>query len=386
MPKKLFICAGEISGDNHGAALVRAIREIEPDIDFVGIGGNRMQAAGVRLIYNSTDWGTVGFFEGISRFPRLYPVLLKMRRIFSREAPALFVPIDYRFFNLKLCRIAHSMGIPIVYFFAPVSWFGSGKKRFEELAKYVNLSLLCLPLSFKEYDEAGAQWEYTGHPLVDTVAPTMEREESLRFFGLDTGKITIGLMPGSRTHEIRRLLPIFCRAVERLVRDIPGSQFILLSADAALTPLIRRIVRDRPVTIAESHTYDFMNISDLLVVCSGTATHEATLMEKPMIVAYRVSALTAALARSTMDITFIGLPNILANECVVPELVQEKCTPEAIVAEAHRLLADTEERLRMKKKLQEVKVSLGSPGVLHRAAEYIVDAVHGKWHNHKKRL
>ena len=146
----------------------------------------------------------------------------------------------------------------------------------------------------------------------------------MQSFGLETGNIIIGLMPGSRVHEIRRLLPVFCLAVERLSREIPGAQFILLSADAALTPLIRRIVKNHPITITEEHPYDFMNISDLLILCSGTATHEATLMEKPMIVTYRVSALTAALVRSTVDIPFIALPNILAGEFVVPELVRHE--------------------------------------------------------------
>lgn len=379
MGKRIFFCAGEVSGDRHGAALADAVRELEPDVEFFGIGGAQMRAAGVELLYDSTNWGTVGFFEGMTRVPRLYPVLGRVPKIFRRERPDLFIPIDFRFFNMRLCRAARAAGIPIVYFFAPVSWYGTGKKRFREIAETVDLSLLCLPFSLGDYELAGANFEFVGHPAVDLVAPSMELDEAFDTFGLERGRVTIGLMPGSRIHEIKRLLPAFRNAIEILTTSIPGSQFILLSADTRLTPLIKKIVRKAPIKISEAHTYDFMNVSDLLIACSGTATHEATLLGKPMVVAYRVSRATAMLARRAMNFTFAAMPNLLAGEMVVPELIQENCTAANIAAEARRLISDSEARVEIKRKLEEVKMMFGAPGVLQRAAARVVDALNGKW-------
>lgn len=379
MGKRIFLCAGEISGDRHGAALVTALRELDPSLEFAGVGGTRMREAGVRLLHDSTDWGTVGFFEGVTRFPRLYPILRRLPSIMKNERTDLFIPIDFRFFNMRLCRAAKAMGLPAVYFFAPVSWYGAGGKRFKFLAETVNLSLLCLPFSLGDYELAGANFEYIGHPAVDLVNPTMTADEALVSMGLERGRITVGLMPGSRIHEIKRLMPVFRDAAAALGESIPGSQFAALSADPRLSPLIKRIVGDRPIALVERNTWDFMNACDLLIMCSGTATHEATLMEKPMVVAYRVSRLTAALVRSMMHVPFAALPNIIAGEFVVPEYIQEQCVAGEIAAGAHRLLADSEARVTMKRRLREIRMSLGSPGVLRRAAERIVDGLDGRW-------
>ncbi|MFH1539093.1 MAG: lipid-A-disaccharide synthase [bacterium] len=379
MAKRIFFCAGEVSGDRHGAALAKAIRGIDSEVEFFGIGGTQMKAAGVELLHDSTGWGTIGFFEGATRFPRLYPIFRKIPKIFDRERPDMFVPIDFRVFNMGLCRAAKTRGIPVTYFFAPVSWYGTGKKRFAELAESVDLALICLPFSLGDYELAGANFEYVGHPAVDLAQPEMEMEEAFKTFGLERGRVTIGLMPGSRIQEIKRLLPVFRDAAELLRNSVPGSQFILLSADARFTPLIRKILRDTTVTVTESHPYDFMNVCDLLIVCSGTATHEATLMEKPMVVTYRLSRPTAALARLMMKYTYVAMPNLLAGEMVVPELIQERCTAGNIALEAHRLLTDSEARVALRRKYQEVKMMLGAPGVLDRSAERIVNALNGKW-------
>ncbi|MEW5946021.1 MAG: lipid-A-disaccharide synthase [bacterium] len=376
---KIFLSAGEISGDVHGAALVEAVRSIEPSAEFAGIGGTRMRAAGVRLLHDSSAWGTVGFFEGLTRFPKLFPVLRGMGGVLKAESPDLFVPIDYRFFNMRACRAAKDSGIPVVYYFAPVSWFGTGTRKFEELARSVDLALVCLPVSLDEYERAGVNYLYVGHPMVDLVSPTMNHEEAARFFNLETGRLTIGLMPGSREHEVRSLMPVFRRAVENLSGRIPGLQFILMSAGGALTPLIRKTLRGAPVSVFESNRYDFMNVSDLLILCSGTATHEATLLGRPMIVVYRLSRLTAALVRATVELPFVSLPNILAGEAVVPELLQEKCTPAAVAAEAYRLLTDPEARHETRRRLERAGAELGAPGVIRRAAEIVAAAAAGRW-------
>jgi lipid-A-disaccharide synthase len=377
LAKKVFITAGEVSGDLNASHLVRAIREIDGSVEFAGIGGRYLRDAGVTLAADSSTWGSIGFLEGAAKFPRVYPVLRRLGAIFDREKPDVFVPVDYRVFNMRAARVAKSRGIPVVYFFAPVSWFGSGKKRFEALAQTIDLSLVALPLSLDSYRDAGANFEFIGHPLVDVVKPSMTREDGLRFFGLDDRAPVIGLMPGSRSQEINRLLPVFIKAMETITKTFPSAQHLLLQATDAMAPLIKKHVGNAPVKVATEKTYDFMNVSDLLILCSGTAAHEAALMEKPMVINYKISALTYWIGRHTVDPPMIGLPNIIAGKFIVPELVQEDCTPESVAEKAVEILSSGDIRARMKDSLSVVKKKLGEPGVLARAARRVVDAANG---------
>lgn len=336
-----------------------------------------MRDAGVRLLADSSSWGSIGFLEGVVKFPRVYPVLRKIGRLFEQEKPDVFVPVDYRVFNMRASRAARARGLKVVYFFAPVNWFGSGGKRFKVLAETVDLSLVALPLSLDGYRAAGANFEFIGHPLADVVKPSMSREDALRRFGLEEGRRVIGLMPGSRTQEVNRLLPVFVRAAPLIRAALPDAQFILLQAAEPLKPLILKYLEGSDIKVASESAYDFMNVSDLLVLCSGTAAHEATLMKKPMIITYKLSAITAWIARRTVAPPMVGLPNILAGEFVVPELIQEDCTPEKVSEEAINILLSDERRVRMSERLGEIKEKLGGGGVLERAARRVVDAANG---------
>lgn len=383
MAKKIFIIAGEVSGDLNASNLVRAVRRLSDSFEFVGIGGRHMRDAGVRLLADSATWGSIGFFEGFIKGLKIYPVARRIGRMFAEEKPDLFVPVDYRVFNMRAARIAKGMGIPVVYFFAPVSWFGSGGGRFAALAKTVDLSLVALPLSLEDYRAAGARFEYIGHPLIDTVMPSMPEEEARGFFGVGGARPVIGLMPGSRGQEVARLMPVFAGAALKIREALPGARFVVFRATDALDPLIRRHIdvggaEISEITVAHERVYDFMNISDLLILCSGTATHEATLMRKPMVVCYKINAVTAWIIRKTVDPPMIALPNILAGEFVAPELIQEACTPEAVAEKALEILSSDEIRVRMSEKLGLVKRSMGEPGVLARAARLVADAADGK--------
>lgn len=375
--KKIFISCGEVSGDMNGANLVRAVLELAPDFEFVGIGGEHLRDAGVRLIYDSSQWGSIGFLEAALKTPRVYPALRRMPALFRSEQPDLFVPVDYRFFNMRSARAAKEAGVPVVYFFAPVSWFGSGGRRFEALARTVDLSLVALPLSLSDYRDAGANYEFIGHPLLDTAKPSMSAEAAADFFGVKPGRLVIGLMPGSRAQEVKRLMPVFTKAVRLISERLPGTQFLLFRASAALEPLIKSLAGDAPIKVVDRNVYDFMELSDLLILCSGTAAHEATIMEKPMVVTYKLSWFTAWLARKTVDPPFVALPNIIAGEFVAPELLQEACTPEAVAAKAVEILSGPEVRCKMIEGLRAVKSQLGEPGALERAARRVVEAALG---------
>jgi len=375
--KKIFITCGEVSGDVNASNLVRAARELAPNFEFCGIGGAHLREAGARLLYDSTSWGSIGILESIAKAPKVYPALRRLPAIFGDEKPDLFVPVDYRFFNMRAARIAKEAGIPVVYFFAPVSWFGSGGKRFSQLAETVDLSLVALPLSLDDYRAAGANFEFVGHPLMDAARPSMEKDEARRFFGVSPDAPCIGLMPGSRMQEIKRLMPVFAQASKLLAEKIPGVEFVLFRAAAEFEPVIRKLAGDAPIKIAAEKVYDFMAMCDLLILCSGTATHEATIIGKPMVVTYKLSWFTAWLARKTVNPPFVALPNVLAGRFVAPELLQEECTQQNIAEKAEELLTDADSRYNMQAELGNIRGRLGAPGSVVRAARRVVDAALG---------
>jgi lipid-A-disaccharide synthase len=376
--KKIFLCSGEVSGDMHGANLVRRIRTLAPEFEFAAVGGERMRAAGVRLLADSTTWGSVGAFESAAKAPWVYPAMRRMPALLRAEQPDVFVPIDYRYFNMRAARAAHEQNIKTIYFFAPVSWFGSGPGRFAPIAQTVDLALLTLPFSHDDYRAAGANFEFIGHPIMDTARPDLDAAGAHEFFGTDPQRPVIGLMPGSRFQEVKRLLPVFRNAAAMILKQIPDAQFLLFAATGPLEQYIRRLTAQTPITIINEHVYDFMSISNLLIMCSGTAAHEATVLGRPMIVAYKISAPTAWLARRMVDIKFIAMPNIVADSFVVPELVQEACTPQAVADLACALLSDPARRDTMERGLGDVRRKLGGAGALDRAAHRVVDAALGR--------
>lgn len=376
--KKIFLICGEVSGDLNGASLVRAVRELAPEFEFVGIGGEHLRSEGVRLLRDSSTWGSVGAIESLSRAHLVYPALRALPAMFRAEKPDLFVPIDYRFFNMRAARAAKAAGIPVMYYFAPVSWYGTGGKRFAELAQTVDLALLTLPFSIDDYRASGARFEFIGHPLVDTVRPELSAADAHSFYGTDPARPVVGLMPGSRYQEVKRLLPVFARAAVLYKRQFPEAQFLLFSATSALDEFIKQNIGDAPVSVVREKIYDFMNVCDFLIMCSGTAAHEATLMRKPMIVTYKISTLTNWLVRRTVNPPYIALPNIVAQRFVVPELLQEACTPHSL-SQLALLLSDAGLRDTMKRELDAVAERMGAPGALKRAASLTVNAALGKF-------
>ena len=361
----------------NGAGLVGRVRELAPEFEFVAIGGERMRAAGVRLLADSTTWGSVGVFESAAKAPWVYPAMKRLPGQLRAERPDVFVPIDYRFFNMRAARAAKDQNITTVYYFAPVSWFGSGPGRFAPMAETVDLALLTLPFSHDDYAAAGANFEFIGHPLMDTARPAMAPGDAHAYFGAVPGRALVGLMPGSRFQEVKRLLPVYVRASALIRNTLPDVQFLLFAATAPLEDYIRKHTANAGITVAREHVYDFMAVSDLLILCSGTAAHEATILGRPMIVTYKISAPTAWLVRRMVNLKFIALPNIVANAFVVPELIQEACTPAAVAEQALSLLSDAARRDTMKQGLATVREKLGGPGALDRAARHVVNAALG---------
>jgi lipid-A-disaccharide synthase len=447
----IAIFSGELSGDLIGGALAREIRRLAPDAALWGLGSAAMREAGVALLADSAAWGAIGIVEALRKAPgMLLDVSPKVWRALRRRRPDVVVLIDFGAFNARVARAAHRMGLKVCYYFPPGAWRRTGTKG-AELAKVTDVIATPFPWSAERFRALGANAVCVGHPLLERVKATLSRAEFAARFGMAPDRPIIGLLPGSRLHEVAHLTPTLLDAARLIYQQVPDAQFViglapslspevmakLLTANAEHNDRVaslrhelaeaeakikkqvartahelqgqssRRLVttagvvvseedlqeeiqarrrsehlRARaenalpPVVLAQGLTYDVMAHSDVLLVCSGTATLEAAIFGTPMVILYRGSKMMEIeyrLRGIKKKIPDIGLPNILADRRIVPELVQEDATPEAIADHALTLLNDIETRQRVKQDLLAVRESLGTHGASERTARLVLD-------------
>ncbi len=371
---KLLMVAGERSGDVYGAGLAAALKSRWGALEMFGCGGDSMRRAGVETLVDANQVSMVGITEVIKGLPRAYRAFRSLVVEVDRRRPQLAVLIDFPSFNLRLAKRLKRRKIPVVYFVSPQIWAWK-KWRIREIKAYVD-KMLCI-FDFEEaiYRKAGVPVEYVGHPLVDMVRPHLSREEFFAKAGLEPNTPTVALLPGSRKIEVSYNLPPMLDAATRLtltrkvqfvVPVAPALDAGWLESTLARCYVGRAIVR--PITHA---TYDALQNSDVAVVASGTATMEATLRERPMIVVYRVSAITGWLARFMIDVPFYSMVNLLAAKPVVPELIQSDFNARNLASRVEYLLDHPEARQEMVRELQALKPRLGSGGAIRRAAEAV---------------
>ena len=372
--------AGEASGDVYGARLAEKLKVLRPDVDLFGLGGTLMQAAGVRLLFNPTGLSAVGLAEAVRSAAALRGVLAEARRALGSEKPSCLVLIDFPEFNMRLAGAAAHLGIKSVYLFAPTAWaWRRGRAR--RVARTVTKVASVFPLEAKVYREAGADVEFIGHPLLDLVSPAAAadrraaRAELGLGSGLETAATVVGLLPGSRAQEIRLLLPPMLDGAARIAKARPAVSFVLPLAETVPEDAVREAVAASglPIRVVRGQAHRCMAAADALVVASGTATLEATIVGTPMVVVYRVSRSTWALGRLLVKIPYISWPNILVGKRVVPELLQEEASGEAIARETLRLLVDPACAGVMIEELARARAALGSPGGLERAARLVIE-------------
>ncbi len=375
--KKILLVAGEVSGDLHGSCLVEAIRRIDPDIEFFGIGGEGLEKAGMKLLYPSQPLSVVGITEVFFKLRAILKALRGMKKSIDRERPDLVILIDFPDFNLRLAKTAHRKGIPILYYISPQVWAWR-PKRIRLIARLVKKIIVLFPFEVPLYEAAGADVEWVGHPLLDIVKPTLSREKAFQQFGLDPRRRTVGLLPGSRKHEVERLLPPLLASAHLLQKDIPDLQFIIpLAPGLPKTLLLSRMENiSVPVAVVEGFTYDVMNLSELLIVASGTATLEGAIVGKPMIIVYKVSFLSYWVGRALIQLDHIGLVNLVAEKEIAPELIQMDVNPRQIADEAFRILRDPILSRKMTESVNEVRQKLGEPGAAERAARIVTSLLH----------
>jgi lipid-A-disaccharide synthase len=374
--KTIMIVAGEASGDMHGANLVREMLNLDPALNFYGIGGNRLEKEGVELLANASDMAVVGLTEVVSKLGNVLKIMGMMKRSLDERRPDLVILIDYPDFNIRLAKAARKRGIKVFYYISPQVWAWR-KSRIEQIKKTVSKMAVILPFEVEMYRQKGFGVNYVGHPLLDMVKLNYSKQESRKKFGLSEDKITIGILPGSRTSEVRILMPELLRTAQILKRDIPDLQFVLPLADTleetSVTEIISRFNVD--VKVISGHAYDVISCADLALVASGTATLETALLGVPMIIVYKISLLSYFIGRLFVHVKNIGLVNIIAGKTIVPELVQGDANSKRIAAESLSILKNGERRQKMIKELEAIRARLGEPGAARRAAQIAHDMI-----------
>jgi len=370
---RIAIVAGEASGDLHGAGLVEALRRHAPRLAFSGMGGVRMRAAGVRLLADAGETAVVGVSELWEKRRALRSALRALRGHLAEASPALLICIDFPDFNLLLARTARRLGIPVCYFISPQVWAWR-RGRVRTIRRLVRKMLVLFPFEETLYRAAGVDVAFVGHPLLDTLATVPPRERCRERLGVADGVKVLGLLPGSRAAEIRRHLPLLLEAAGRVRAEESGVAVLLGLSDMADRPAVEAAVaRARvAVQVIQGRTHEVMRAADFLLAVSGTVTLEAAILETPMLITYRLGPVSAWLARLLIRVPFVGLPNLVAERAIVPELLQRDATPGRLAATALDVLRSLGRQGAMRAALADVRRRLGEPGALDRAAREIV--------------
>ena len=376
---KIMLSAGEASGDLHGANLAEALKAVDPQVELIGMGGEQMRKAGVHIVYDIKNLGVIGIGEIIKKIPFFYKLRTFLVNTMKEEKPDALVCIDYPGFNMKLIEKAKEAGIPVIYYILQTIWAWH-KSRGNVIAEYTDLAVSLFPFEAEMYKKMGANVVYGGHPLLDTVKPSMSKDEAYSFFGLQQGKKTVLFMPGSRVQEVQSLYGKMLAAGKLLQDKVEGLQFMVPKASTIDRHMLEEAAREAnlEVHIGEERVYDMMNIADAAICASGTATLETALMGVPTLLVYRVNALTYWLSKILVHLDSIGLPNIISGHRIMPELWQDEVTPENIEAAVLPWLVDAAAAEEARHLMAGVRCQMGEAGAVRRTAEIISEFVKEK--------
>jgi len=364
MPKEnrhLLIVAGDASADRHGAALVKALREREPHLRISALGGVHLRGSADHFIYPLVGVGGFGFWEPLMKIPQLWSAYSAVKALLTQDRPDIVVPIDYYGFNIHVARQAHKAGIPVAYYVSPQVW-ASRPGRIRKLAAAISKMLVIFPFEEALYKKAGVPVTFVGHPLIERL-PVPDEEST---------DPTIGLLPGSRRGTTARHLPILIQTAALLRAQFPNARCVLFRPDEIEEEFYKPFLTQAPwIQLTADPTYDIRKKLWLAIGVSGTASLENMLLGIPMIIMYKLSALTFWIAKTLVRIPYIGIPNILAGKPVVPELIQTEATPDRIAEKAGPWLRDPSKRketrsilLALRSTLQEGGSSLAAQEIL----------------------
>ncbi len=368
-----MVIAGEASGDMRAAGLVAALKTADPSLRFSGIGGEFMRAQGVKLFEDITALAVIGIVEVIKNFGRIKKVFEHTLKEIDKQKPDAIILVDYPGFNLRLAKEIKKRGIKVIYYISPQVWAWR-EKRVELIKRVVDRMIVLSPFEQDVYTKYGMTVNYVGHPLIDEAKTERSQDEVLKSIGLTVSKTTIGLMPGSREKEISKHLPVMLEAAQKLFDQNHERQFILLKASTISDELIKKylfLYKHLPIKIFNGNTYDGINAMDAAIVASGTATLETALLKKPMVVIYKTSWITYAIAKAVIKIPYISLVNIVAGKKIVEELIQNDATADKITASLENALHDQQ----LTNELARVEELLGEGGASLRAAQVVLQCI-----------
>ena len=370
---KVFISAGEASGDLHAAALTRAILQRDPTVQVFGMGGDALAAAGGEVVFNYKDYSVMGFVEVLQSLPRLFGLKKAFRRLMEERKPDVFVTVDYPDFNMRVAKEAKALGIPVFSYIPPSAWAWR-RGRAKDVARLATKVACIYPFAAQVYQEAGANVEFVGNPLVDIVQPTLSPQEGEAFIGKRSGHPVVLLLPGSRVKEITGVLPVMLQALPKIREKRPEVDFVLQKAPSIERELLQSILASSavPVKVVEGRGYDVRAASDAALATSGTVTLEAALCGLPSVICYAASPLSMWIAKRMVYVKYIGLPNILAGREILPELIQEKMTPDHMAASILHFL-EPEAASAVREEMRQAVAKLGQPGAVDRTAELILE-------------
>lgn len=373
---RIMISCGEPSGDLYAAALTTELRRLDDNLEVFGIGGEQLKAAGAQMLGDFRGLSVTGLSEALSVLPRSFSMYRRLLAAARAHLPDVFVPIDFPDFNLRLSNAIHRLGVPVAYYVGPQVWAWR-PSRLRTLRRLAHRMFVIFPFEEDIYRRAGVPVEFVGHPLIDLAKARESRNSFLSRRGLDAASPTVALLPGSRPNELKLILPVLVRAASMIATRVPAVQFVVARAphlDTSLFEPLGEVVGSggRAPVIVESQTDDVIAASDVVLVASGTATIQAAIHERPMVVVYRVSPLTY-LARGLLKVDTFGMVNLVAGRRIVPELIQDDFQPEMVAEEAVRFLTDSAYVDRTKSELRAVRHKLGDFGASRRVAKAILN-------------
>ena len=375
MNKRIMISAGEASGDMHAANVVNALRRHDSQLEFYGMGGAQMQDAGVDLLVDCSDIAVMGIIEVLLKYRSIMAALKILKNSLAENPPDLLILVDYQEFNNKLADHAKSLGVKVLFYIGPQVWAWR-QHRVHQIGKRVDMMAVILPFEEAFYRDANVPVRFVGNPLADEVKPNKDKARCMHEYGLDRGRRVIGLLPGSRRSEIKRILPLQLAAADRLQRSKPELQFVNPIARSLSSELIQAELnkyRHLQVRLVDDLSYNVMQCCDAIIAASGTATLEIALMGIPNCITYKIAHLSYAILKRMVHIEHIGLVNIVAGKGIVKEFLQYQAKPAAIAEEITRILDNSDYRNTMLAELKQVREKLGKPGGVENMAELVLE-------------
>ena len=380
MAPRILISCGEPSGDLYAGALTRALRDLDGGARVFGLGGDRLRDAGAELVAHYRGLAATGLSEALAVVPRSFAVYRQMVARARAERPDVFVAVDFPEINFRIGAAARRLGIPVIYYIGPQLWAWR-RGRMATMRRFVDLALVIFPFEAPLYQDAGVPVEFVGHPLLELSAVTEGRTPFLRSLRLDPAAPTVALLPGSRPNELRAILPDVARAAALVRQRVPAAQFVVARAPnlpEALFDPVAPLAAAGAAAVVEGRPDDVLAAADAVVTASGTATVQTAIHRRPMVIVYRLSDLTFRIVRAFSHVRHAGMANLIAGERVVPELIQDDFTPEAVADEVVSFLTDAARAERTRAALGRVRARLGSPGASRRTAERILALAAGR--------